>query len=540
MAVRLLLEAADAALSRGAPETAVVYLRRALQDAGDHRVELLHTLGVAESRLRDPRAREHLLAAYADATGGERAAIAVDTARALVGDLRVDQASNLLHRTIAETPMGDREARLRLLAELVATEVLGGRLTALPDPLPAGETRAERALLSSASMMLLTQVDTATDPVELARAAWGDGLLLAEEGPDSTSMQFAVGALILGDVYDEALKWLCALIEEARRRGSTTTYVLALSIRSYANHRRGDVGEALADARMAMEAEAAYASGVFTPIATTFLLEALIESGELSEAEEALSTHGLDGALPQLYTFDILLARRGRLRLAQGEYERALDDLLEACRRLAWFTNPVDTRRVDAAAALRALDRRDEARDLVAEELELAKRAGRPRALAIAERAAALLEQPPDLARLERSAQLASTAGAQLEQARALADLGAATRRSGQRVRARKILHDALDLASRCGATGLFERAHEELSAAGGRMRHVELTGVRSLTPSELRVARMAVDGKSNREIAQALFLTVRTIEMHLSDAYRKLEICSRDELASALENDQT
>ena len=95
-----------------------------------------------------------------------------------------------------------------------------------------------------------------------------------------------------------------------------------------------------------------------------------------------------------------------------------------------------------------------------------------------------------------------------------------------------------MSLVGRLGARVLAGRAREELLAAGGRVRHVELAGVGSLTPSELRVARMAADGKSNREIAQALFLTVRTIEMHLSDAYRKLEIASRHELSAALSRD--
>jgi DNA-binding CsgD family transcriptional regulator len=90
-------------------------------------------------------------------------------------------------------------------------------------------------------------------------------------------------------------------------------------------------------------------------------------------------------------------------------------------------------------------------------------------------------------------------------------------------------------LAHGCGATALVERAHGELLAAGARPRRVALTGAAALTPSERRVARLAAEGMSNKEIAQALFVTLRTVEMHLSNAYGKLEIRSRYELAPAL-----
>jgi len=102
-------------------------------------------------------------------------------------------------------------------------------------------------------------------------------------------------------------------------------------------------------------------------------------------------------------------------------------------------------------------------------------------------------------------------------------------------VRAREVLHAALDLATGCGALALASQASEELKAAGGRIRKVSRTGPGSLTPCELRVARLAAEGLSNREIAQALFVTRRTVEMHLSHAYAKLDIESRAELADAL-----
>jgi DNA-binding CsgD family transcriptional regulator len=108
-------------------------------------------------------------------------------------------------------------------------------------------------------------------------------------------------------------------------------------------------------------------------------------------------------------------------------------------------------------------------------------------------------------------------------------------RRGNQRADAREFLRQGLELAHRIGATALADRAHTELAATGARPRRLMLTGVDSLTPSELRVAEMAADSMTNKDIAQALFVTPKTVEVHLSSAYRKLEITSRGQLQRAL-----
>jgi len=125
--------------------------------------------------------------------------------------------------------------------------------------------------------------------------------------------------------------------------------------------------------------------------------------------------------------------------------------------------------------------------------------------------------------------------GARLEHARAMADLGAALRRAGQRAASRDILRRALDLAHRRGAFALTERTRTELVAAGGRPRRLVLSGLDSLTSSERRAAQLAAAGLSNREIAQNLFVTARTVEGHLTHAYQKLAITSREQLPAAL-----
>ena len=128
---------------------------------------------------------------------------------------------------------------------------------------------------------------------------------------------------------------------------------------------------------------------------------------------------------------------------------------------------------------------------------------------------------------LGEAVELLAGSEARLEHARALVDLGAALRRANQRTEARERLREGVDLARTVAAFGLAERANEEIAATGARPRKVLQTGLDALTASERRVAQLAADGMTNKEIAQTLFVTIKTVEMHLSHAYRKLEISS-------------
>jgi DNA-binding CsgD family transcriptional regulator len=127
---------------------------------------------------------------------------------------------------------------------------------------------------------------------------------------------------------------------------------------------------------------------------------------------------------------------------------------------------------------------------------------------------------------------------ARLERARALTDLGAMLRRRNRRTEGRELLREALDVAHRAGAKRLAEQARTELRATGARPRRVVLTGVDSLTASERRVGELASQGLTNREIAQTLFITARTVEGHLTSVFRKLRLGSRSELPTALAGD--
>jgi DNA-binding CsgD family transcriptional regulator len=140
------------------------------------------------------------------------------------------------------------------------------------------------------------------------------------------------------------------------------------------------------------------------------------------------------------------------------------------------------------------------------------------------------------LADLAEAVDMLESTPARLEHARALVELGAALRRANRRAEARERLHEGVDIAHRIGASALVEQANEELAATGARPRKLLQTGIETLTASERRVAQLAAEDMSNKEIAQALFVTVKTVEVHLSSVYRKLGLTSRRQLASALE----
>jgi DNA-binding CsgD family transcriptional regulator len=187
------------------------------------------------------------------------------------------------------------------------------------------------------------------------------------------------------------------------------------------------------------------------------------------------------------------------------------------------------------------LDQPEAARTVAEEELADVRAFGTPRALGVAARVAGLAsggQLALDL--LAESVSALRASPAVLERAKSLAELGAALRQAGQRAAARDLLVEALDLAARCGAAPLAARAREELTAAGGRPRRAWRRGVEALTPTELRVARLAAEGKTNREIAHSLYVRLKTVEGHLARAYDKLGISGRRELPGALGQEKT
>ena len=128
-----------------------------------------------------------------------------------------------------------------------------------------------------------------------------------------------------------------------------------------------------------------------------------------------------------------------------------------------------------------------------------------------------------------------SGSSAAIEHARALVDLGQQLARAGDMHGARERLRRGLDMAHRFEAALIEAQARRALLDAGARPRRARLQGRESLTPSERRVAGLAARGMTNREVADELFVTPKTVEAHLTQAFRKLEVTSRSELADQL-----
>jgi DNA-binding NarL/FixJ family response regulator len=547
-AVEVLRRAAASALSKGSAEVAVRYLARAVTEPppAAERGDVLAELGAAEQRAGSQDAIAHLNAAIQltrdPATRAERRLV---LARALFAAGDEDAAVSALDAGIAEAAPVDRELALRLEAELSSFGLLDASIARLAsDRLERfeevrGVTPAERVLLSALATRAWAQCRPSAEAAELGRRSLGAGRLLAEQTADAPAVYQAIFALLLADELEEAEAALDEALAEARARGLVFGFAAASSLRAMLAARRGDMPTAEGEARAATDATMLH--GFVTPLSIAFLVEALIARGELDEADAALSDGGFAGDLPETAPFLSLLFRRGMLRLAQGRDGEGLADLTavgEREERLG-MASPVTSRRCVQGLLHAAAGRHDEAARLVTQHLELARRWGTASAIGVGLRAHGLIAADGGVELLREAVETLERSPARLELAQALVDLGAARRRAGLRTDARPPLRRGLDLARDCGATVLAERAHEELVTAGSRPRRRAFSGVEALTAAERRVAGLAADGMANREIAQALFVTVRTVENHLARVYSKLGVHSRAELPRAFGKDE-
>ncbi|MGH2881774.1 MAG: helix-turn-helix transcriptional regulator, partial [Solirubrobacteraceae bacterium] len=300
---------------------------------------------------------------------------------------------------------------------------------------------------------------------------------------------------------------------------------------------QGRVTDALVDLELARDARR-YGWQEFARSAAAHYALCLIEHDELDRAQAVLDE---DGPLsePQDIEDVLRLYSLAELRLAQGRPKEALDAALavgEIGERTVRYLGYCAWRSTAAEAAL-LLGERDRALELVRDEQIRAERTDVLHMRVRARRVLGLCEgSRAGLRNLRTAVRLGSNAPPRLETVRALIDLGAALRRENHRSEAREWLERGADQAARGGVVALCERARVELAAAGARPRRAALlSGPASLTPSERRIAELAATGQSNREIAQALFVTPKTVEYHLRNTYRKLDIQTRQELAGAL-----
>jgi DNA-binding CsgD family transcriptional regulator len=433
---------------------------------------------------------------------------------------------------------GDDDAELRLRALETLTRWQGPAADAAPGralerELRAGSlsTPAQRYALALA--LHAQPNNTPADAIEVAhrtRAAWPDGLLPIGAATGSLL------ALLHAEETEEALGWVAELERQQREAASLTGMNNVLTIRAYALFLMGDLAGAEAEARAS---ETLLELPSFPMVVSTLLLT-LVARGNGETALEEIDRRDLAGELPEGMLLNAVLHARGVVRRETDDLAGARTDfeaLRDRMARTGLGQHALPHWRPDLALTLAAQGEPDAGRALAAEHLAIVQASWPTHsaqgialcALGTLTPGAAgvkLLEQA--VAELERSPR-------RLELARALVALGSALRRGRRRAAARAPLTQAMKIADQCGAIPLAEQARDELRATGARPRRLALSGVQSLTPSELRVARLAATGATNRHIAQELYVTLPTVETHLRHVFQKLDLTSRHQIADAL-----
>jgi len=545
--VTLLRAAAQAASGRGAPGPAAGYLRRALDEPPDpaDRPALLLELGLALAAERSPAAPAALTEAVELTTASAEHATAALLSARLLGIWGHHASAAIICRDALARPGDPGSAADSLEAELFANAVINAATTG--EALERAQDRLASPGTSSAwrvnGAMLAASADQPPGDA-LARLAPVLASGLRDVPPDSLTAVYTLLALIWSEELATASDICDAVLSAARGRGSMSMVAHASCLHSMIMRRLGRLDDAAADAALALDFRLATSPPLAVAWAAGLSVDALTRLGRLGEADAvAAAATGREPPPGWIHTLGLQQAR-GALRVAQGRHAEALDDLLAAGEgwRTLGIENPsVASWRTAAAAAHAALGHPQDAAALAAEQLALARKVGTPATLGTALRAhAAAAEaghagQSPAGESLAEAVSLLETTPARYELALALADLGALLRRSGRRADARVPLRRALDLAQRTGAAPLAERARRELLAAGARPRRTALTGPDALTSAERRVAALAADGLSNRQIAQHLFITQPTVETHLRHAFQKLGIASRADLPAHL-----
>ena len=541
-----LREAARRALAQGAPTSATSLLRRALaepQPPGE-RGEILLELGIAELMSAEPGAAERLDDAI-DVLKDPRDRSTAAQARmlALVWQNRVHDAVATIDRVRADVAADD-QLKLILDAQRLWLSIFD--ISRLADR-QRDDAHLRRALSGAepgaagtrgATIMVAAMDAIEGAPSAAVRAAvddaWGDGTLLDEVGPEHVFCSYSEIALLIAGELEALHAIATQLADRAAAVGSQLGACQAWMFRAVARARMGRLADAEADAELASRPAVAARMRTAQDGGRALLAGIAVERGELAKARALLAAIDPDSdVVPTRVAYAISVASLARAEGAVAGERAALRDLqrlADAIDFVTWSWGPWPP------ALAVSLGPSDEAHELADQALTHARRRGRPGEIGIALRAQALTAaEGADIERLRAAVTELEQSELALEHARTLIDLGAALRRRKYRNDARPPLVAGLEQAVRCGATALTDRARTELLATGARPRRLMVTGRDALTTSERRIAMLAAEGRSNREIAQTLFVTPKTVENHLSHIYQKLAISSRAQLPRVL-----
>jgi len=539
----LLRQASAVALRRASPSAAVAYLQRCIQEPppADQRLATLEQLGRAAQSVDSEVAARYLEQAIqltADPVRKARLSIPLGLALLQLGGSR-DHEVEVWRDARDHLPEGHEEIGRRLDAGLINIALITpdrpelfanvDRLRALPFHDSSGARALDSVLSRHFGFM------GEPHAIELARRALaGDSLIRMGD----TAVVSAWITLLAAD--DPAVMTsIETAVTYAHEHGAIRDLASALCFRALGRLWRGDLEGAEADARRCFRVTEASNLNVARAFVAPFLADVLLEQGRIDETTPVMEWVGLGKDIPSTGPFHFYADTRARLLRCQGNFKEALRASLSAGELfpLHGSNNPaILPWRTEAAQCLHALGRESDAYDLVGDEIDLARKWGAPRALGRALRIGATMQSGDQAIELaEQAVSILADSPARLEYAKALVTLGATLKIVGHISAARPYLRQGYDLASICGAKALVENARSQLIAAGARPRRAALSGPESLTPSERRVADLAAQMHTNREIAQSLFVTPKTVEVHLSNAYKKLGITTRQQLKGIL-----
>lgn len=552
--VEILSRAAASALEAGAPREAITLLARALAEPAPEaqRAVVQWHLGLAEMRAGDPAcigdleaAAQALPDAASRADAALSLAMAYNFAGAYAESVRVLEAA-----LVQLDPASDQallvEAGLVSAALQLPDQVARARALVQGRAGLSGATLGERLLLGHRAAIGNASSRPVTEVVQAALAAIGDPGAddLHPEAHEWTLVRLQLAA---AGRYDEVAASCRRAEPGVESSGSVLGRVAICFVRGFAALWSGDLRRAEADFDQCIALVTEHGGGeIAAAIATSALAEALLAQGRNAEAL-ALVQIELPVSEASFNASINLLRARGLARLAVGDAEGALSELAqchERQQRIGLDNPPWCTWRVPMVAAHWHLGDVAEARRLIADDLAQAALRDDPLQRGIALRWAARVgvagaagegDGQDDVATLRASLAELERTEAVLELQISRVELGAALRRAGHRREARTWLLLGRAEADACGAAGLVRHAAAELAAAGSRPRRMAVNGSEALTASEERVCRLAARGLSNREIAQELVVSPKTVETHLSRVYRKLGVARRSELAAVL-----
>lgn len=548
-AAETLYEAGRRSLADGAPSSAVSFLTRALQELppAELRLEILRqllegTVHAADHEVFAAIEPEVMAAIDRDPAGTRDLAIRLPVGMMLVG--RFEEAARILSGAVrAAAEEGDIENAFRLDAALrtvgmafpAVEEVDLQRYLDLIEP---DSPTARLAAAVEARAAVLDESRAAA--VEAAKRALGNNCVLFEEEAEMIAATGSTLILLITDEMQAASRAADRALEIARRRNAMPEIGRGWFLSGLISWGYGDLVAAESAIRQAREIALL---ATITPLwftCTGPLALLLIYRDELDAAEATLAEIGVGAdPVPSGALFLLPLMARAKLRFERGEYEACLEDVTALTSQSEGFgggTSPALMLAVEEIRVLVAMDRNEEARARADELVAIGRGWGAPTTVShLIRAAAAAAGGDEEVEMLRESVAVMTESPRRLQLAEALVALGAALRRQNQRAAARDPLREGLKIARQCGAVRLAKQAQEELRATGETVRRYAPIGVESLTPSERRVADMAATGLTNRQIAQSLFVTLKTVEAHLSATYDKLDISSRRELPGAL-----